>query len=353
MKITLEEKGFAFLQGQSFVKAGAETGSGLEFAGALRNPTGNGEILKISAAGEQGKKEFQVALQVPHIGPSGGPLNVTLKSSEDNLTYSSSFKQQTNSLCVDFVVDPQRKHLLVAEYALRDEIPVLKSDLVTGSDLQSEIKSATSRILSSVGMSSLQRQASDAVLNSAISSVKTSLKYVCTLTDTRNSIGNPTSGEFMQSSVEVALPPGNAQFLKGDFLGQVHRQVGPDYQGQPGFTISFANTLGILYPLSSMFSSMYYNKSSIKSSTSPLTSFLSDRFDIFSVGPFSSNTSLHFVCAQISFRRTDVPSRFRCRGDRSQEPVAGLPEPSRFAWRRYKILILAALLCSCSDRPAR
>lgn len=124
---------------------------------------------------------------------------------------------------------------------------------------------------------SFQRQASAAVLASAMSSIKTSLKYVWNAIDTRNSQANPTTGEYLQTSLELALPPGTAQFVKTDITTQLHRQLGPNYLEQPGLTFSMVGSIGLLYPLSVLFPSFYYNQSSIRASTSPLTSFLSDR----------------------------------------------------------------------------
>ena len=50
--------------------------------------------------------------------------------------------------------------------------------------------------------------ASAVTTNTAVSSVKTSLKYLWTALDSRDSASNPSEGSFLQGSVEVAVPPG-------------------------------------------------------------------------------------------------------------------------------------------------
>ncbi len=265
----MKEKGVPFLRTQTYIKAGKESDSGVELVGALRNPTGNGETIKIGTVGKAaGGQEYLFNLTVPHIGDTSGPFLLTLKSSEENQNYYSSFKQHITSLTAEYTHDVQAKHHFTAEYSIRDEIPMLLTD--------DKVKAGLFETIGATEQS-FQRQASAAVLASAMSSIKTSLKYVWNAIDTRNSQANPTTGEYLQTSLELALPPGTAQFVKTDITTQLHRQLGPNYLEQPGLTFSMVGSIGLLYPLSVLFPSFYYNQSNIRASTSPLTSFLSDR----------------------------------------------------------------------------
>lgn len=98
-----------------------------------------------------------------------------------------------------------KKHQLVGEYALRDEIPLSNS-------LKLQSKEAEKPTWSLFDFKTLS--ASAVTTNTAMASVKTSLKYLCTMLDSRDSASNPSSGSFLQGSVEVAAPPGkNAFFL--------------------------------------------------------------------------------------------------------------------------------------------
>ena len=280
MKITLKEKGIPFLRAQTFIKAGAESDSGVELMGALRNPTGYGETIKVGTVGKPaGGQEYVLNATIPHIADINGPLSLTLKSSEENQSYFSSFKQHMTSLLAEYTHDPLGKHQITAEYSIRDEIPMLKTDPKPHASVFGNVTASDP---------SQQRHASSQILSGALSSVKTSLKYVWNAIDTRDSIGNPTHGEFLQTSLEVALPPGNAQFIKADVSSQFHRQLGPKYLQQPGLTLSLVGSIGMMTPLSFLFPSLYYEKSAFRTSTSPMTSFLSDRYYLLSVlFPFS------------------------------------------------------------------
>jgi outer membrane protein assembly factor BamA len=223
--------------------------------------------------------EFLMNYQLPHIGEYGGPLSVSFSSSEHNQFFQSSFKQQIDSFSVDYFLDNRKKHQITAEYALRDEIPLQKSDFKPIAQRIMDLDLSRGQDTSlAAKMITEQRQASDAILFSAISSVKSSLKYLWTISDTRDSPANPTTGEYLQSSVELALPPGNVQFIKSDISAQFHRQIGPNYLEQPGLTFSLIGNVGLLYPLAVLFPNLhYFNKNRLQASTNPMTSFLSDR----------------------------------------------------------------------------
>ena len=92
--------------------------------------------------------------------------------------------------------------------------------------------------------------ASKATVASASPSTKTSLKYTHT-DDTRDSAVTPTRGSYLNSSVELALPPGTAKFAKFDIQAQTHKLLTPiRLDGQPGLIFSLCYNVGILQPLS-------------------------------------------------------------------------------------------------------
>jgi outer membrane protein assembly factor BamA len=289
----LKEKGIPFLKAEGYMKTGQENDLGVEIVGALRSPTGNGEIIKIGSINKPTGQEYLFNLTIPHLFERNGPFLLTAKSSEENTFFHSSFKQHCTSLTAEYYHDQRRQHQIIGEYSIRDEIPMLSSSLKEKGENEeknvfSSLTRSTERFLHSLGSSSsssssisssseLDRHASEAVLSSATSSVKSSLKYIWTPIDTRDSSGNPTIGEYLQSSFELALPPGDAQFFKTDLTTQFHRRLGPNYQNHPGLTFSLISSLGILYPLAVLFPSFYYTQNTIRNSTNPLTSYLSDR----------------------------------------------------------------------------
>eukprot|EP01036_Dinobryon_divergens_P026227 gene26227-34848_t len=78
---------------------------------------------------------------------------------------------------------------------------------------------------------------------------QSSLKYAFTLVDDRDSATSPTTGRLLQGSIEAAIPPGNAQFLKSEFQSQYHKTIGPSVNGQVGLVASICASAGIIYPL--------------------------------------------------------------------------------------------------------
>lgn len=212
LKVNVKEKGIPFLKVASYLKAGSGSEIGFELQSALRNPTGHGETLKVSAVTTQsGAKEYLSSLYVPNVGPQKFDLNVSAKSSIDNQSYFTAYKQQVDSFSVELATQ-DKKHQLVGEYALRDEIPV--ANVLSG-----EIVEQKSNWLSFAAL-----PASAVTTNTAMSSVKTSLKYLRTFWDSRDSLCNPASGSFMQGSVEIAAPPGknNTMLLELLFRYKFH-----------------------------------------------------------------------------------------------------------------------------------
>merc|ERR1711998_225264 len=92
-------------------------------------------------------------------------------------------------------------------------------------------------------------ESTHAVLASAGPSTKFSTKYTFTA-DTRDSGTMPTSGSYISSTFELAMPPGTAQFAKLDLSAQTHQLLTPiRLDGEPGLVGSLCYNMGILQPL--------------------------------------------------------------------------------------------------------
>jgi outer membrane protein assembly factor BamA len=61
--------------------------------------------------------------------------------------------------------------------------------------------------------------------------LQTSLKYVWTAIDDRDSTANPSKGSLLETAIEVATRPGTAEFLKSDLTAQFHRPLSVPYKG--------------------------------------------------------------------------------------------------------------------------
>jgi len=269
--VNVKEKGIPFLTASSFVKTGSSSSdAGFELEAALRNVTGHGEIFKaVTNKTQTGSREFNSTLFVPHVTPWNGNLQVTAKSGEDNQAIFTSFRQQINSLVCDYTSRDNR-HKLTAEYSLRDEIPVMAS----------EFSDHAVNMPAMIRAMSPSRTASIPTILSAAASVKTSLKYAWTVIDDRDSASSPSQGSLLQTSLEVAAKPGNAQFVRSEVTSQFHRTWGPSLDGQPGLVSSFCGSLGLVYPLQRLLSA----SQGANASTSYRT-YLSDKYQLG--GPLS------------------------------------------------------------------
>lgn len=301
MKITVKEKQILHLGVQTFAETNSNTG--IQFFGGLRNPLGYGETLVASAATNQSienRQDFTLQAQFPFVGRKGGALSLSARKSHDRQgTYFSSFGQEFSTLLVEYT-SPRRNYRFTGEISQRDEVPfsVLPpsaddsttssedaAPLITG---RSVLKSVQKVIGSSVDD---HRVPSALVLHSVSSSLKTSLKYWQSIVDSRNSTANPTIGQLLETSVEVALPPGEAQFVKGEVQAQIHvpltvqlwrqmlagdwrgllghpahhtlleqyrnakhpaSQEKNDFHPEEGPVLSLASSIGLMYPLASL-----------------------------------------------------------------------------------------------------
>lgn len=58
-------------------------------------------------------------------------------------------------------------------------------------------------------------------------STKFSLRAIRSIVDTRDKRNDPSSGHFLQTSLELAGPPGSAQFFRAEGEAQAHWTIGP------------------------------------------------------------------------------------------------------------------------------
>lgn len=210
---------------ESFVRQQSGSNNiGCEIQGALRNPLGYGESLRLTfGQSSTGSKDTLIVANIPNVTDYRLNTQLTVQSKEENNSYFLSFKQKLQSIMADFETK-DKAHKFVCELAIRDEIPLSKSKVAHAKDI-------------SVGL-----------MRSLISSTKISTKYIYTYDD-RDNAASPSTGKYLQSSTELALPSGSAQFIKSELFTQLHRTLGPRIYGQPGLTSSICCNMGILIPL--------------------------------------------------------------------------------------------------------
>ena len=231
MEVMVKEKGIPFLKIESNVKAnsGLSNDVGFEVQGALRSPLGLGEFVRLTVgSGSSGSQNNSLVATAPlYINDKPYRGHISLRSSSENNSYYLSYKQKiSNILAMIETVGGRSNHSFSCEIAHRDEIPINYTNIP-------------------------HQQAynvSSAVLYNLASSSKVLAKYSWFF-DTRDSAANPSNGKFINSSVEVALPPGSAQFLRSEITLQNHQTLGPSVFDQPGLVGSVCGHLGVIYPL--------------------------------------------------------------------------------------------------------
>ena len=319
ININLKEKSVPYLKFETYVKAKSSSGVsnevGCEIVGALRNPLGTGDMHKVSYSTNSsgGSREYQISSHFPHAlaltsdnSYYSKNLDITLKSSEDDNSYFLKYKQKLSSLIIDvtpglsftkthqrgrgrglFSAHPSSQHNYQVELTSRDEIPAYGQTLSnlsnpTSSSLMNESNNTQAEginiddaILPNSVNNNVNRTRitypNATVLSQLLPSTKLSLKHIYTVIDTRDCVNTPTTGTFLQSSVEFATPVGTAQFLKTDLQTQHHRSFGPSLFGQRP-VLSLSGSLGIILPwrwmqykISSASSSIYQGSQSTES----------------------------------------------------------------------------------------
>jgi outer membrane protein insertion porin family len=248
--LKIKELGITTLKLNSYVKTGLHAIGmvGVEASGALRNPYGFGEVSRLSATtSHSGSKEYLASLTVPFPAPLFQSVSINAKESHDNQTRFAGFSQTETSVSIDGNInpldlkqllglkkEPRSKHHLNYTFSVRDEIPLPHA--------------TQSRASAS----------SDMILLHARASSKSALKYSYTV-DTRPNGVNSSRGHLLDVSVEVALPPGTAQFIKSEAKGEFHSEIGPKLFGQNGLALSLGGSFGIMQAKGvSQFSDRFY-----------------------------------------------------------------------------------------------
>lgn len=319
----------------------AETNNnvGAQVYGGLRNPLGRGETLVFSAKTNQQletHRDFMVTAAFPFVGHRLGAMTVSARSHRDRqASYFSSYDQAFFTVFAEYL-PPGKHQRLTAEVSHRQEIPFELRPDEEGENSSSNGATATTGATTSatgtqmmhrtlqtvqrtIGVGDERRQPSSLILNSATSSWKTAVKLHQTWQDTRDSIVNPTAGQSLETSVEFALPPGQAQFVKTEVTSQYHlaitrnlwRQFAQGHyaalwqpetthpaaattttvtgaaQPQPAhhLVLSLAASVGIMYPLTSFFQSLMTGPGAgtgtgagTGAGSAPRRSYLSDRY---------------------------------------------------------------------------
>ena len=254
ININIKEKSIPFLKLETYIKSHLSSTSssevGMEVQGAIRNILGLGDIYKFTIGTNPygNNKDYLLSMSIPHIfnhillSPINRyqyrtQLETSLKSSMHDMTYFLGYKSHINSFNIDYTLYHDNillnkyhpKHHITFELASRDEIPVTYQ-----------------------GRSSLYFTNAH-ILSTCTPSTKVATKYTYTITDTRDSIYNPTSGSYLQSSIEVASTLGTTQYIKPEIITQTHIPIGHNtytsYEGQSA-VLSLVGSLGVILPLS-------------------------------------------------------------------------------------------------------
>jgi outer membrane protein assembly factor BamA len=198
-----------------------------------------------------GSRDIQVNVHAPSVSPNKLNVDINARLYEDNSSmHFSSFSKNVGSLALH-VSSIDSRHKLSMACAVRDEIPSSapridvqkkqwahdreeKSKMFTN-DLLSSFpanvrpsfgKTAAQDVPMSVGPLEFpihsSRHASPGMLHSLAPSTKTNVEYTYTACDSRDHPANPSRGQLLRGTVEVALPPGTARFAKVEVTAEKH-----------------------------------------------------------------------------------------------------------------------------------
>jgi outer membrane protein assembly factor BamA len=196
--IDLKEKKVPMLKLETYVK-NSSSGSdvGCEAQGIFRNSLGLGDIFRLSAGKNSfGANEIEANFTLPSVNFNRASLNTKLRVSEDDFSSIGSFYKKNRQVVAE-LTSFDKSHRLSLDASWRDEYP----------------KSSTTN--------QFAKDASDYILDALAPSTKTSLKYINTR-DSRGMEPHPSSGGLLESTLEVALPPGTTEFLRAELKGEHH-----------------------------------------------------------------------------------------------------------------------------------
>lgn len=125
LAVKVHEKSVPFLKMESYVRTGKSSSEiGAEIQGALRNPFGHGEVIKISAGkSSNGARDFLLSANIPNISRDRGDLIASVKVSEEDNSSFVSFQQKIESIGVEYI--SRNGHHRVMFFFLQDVSPLL------------------------------------------------------------------------------------------------------------------------------------------------------------------------------------------------------------------------------------
>lgn len=273
VRLEVEEKNVTHLIVNTSTEGGSGgTGVTGKIEAGFRSPLGHGEFVRVGAestlhGSKAGRTSYSVNVDIPHVGGRLDNVHVVLARVLEDNRYYQSLQYVADTLSARWA-SRDGKTTFSAEYALRDEVPV-------------------SHHLASTGGASTARDASAAIMSCAASSSCLNLKANNKWLDTRDIPSMPSIGSAIESTVEMALPPGSAQFLKGTVNAQHSLTLGPRILDQPGLTCTISGTAGLLVPFAAFFTPNSSNRGSTRvagdytsAETRNIRTYISDRFHV-------------------------------------------------------------------------
>lgn len=230
VRFEVKEKQVPHIIANTYIQPGTSNGVCAKVEAGFRSPWGFGEKLSIGAERSQaGTTMYNAQFEAPHIGSKLDNLSIVAMRSEDDCSFYQSFRNISDSLTASLGSRDGARQI-VGTWASRDERPTLHHSEHHAYD------------------------ATGGLLAVASSSTKLSLKYSGAVFDTREAGSNacPEQGSLLQGSAEIALPPGTAQFVKGEATWQHTWQLGPRVLGQAGLLCTLTGTAGLLIPFSAL-----------------------------------------------------------------------------------------------------
>ena len=195
----------------------------------MRNLTGYGDISKVSyGTNSAGSKDSQISLSLPSVTSHLHSVDLTARIFEDSsqALYSSFSKNAASIALTASSLD--KRHKFVLQSAIRDEVPVgaMTPSINTNgnSSEPSNVYGNSSYFGLLQGVLTPSKQSSPSTLCLLSPSSKTSLSYVHTQ-DSRDCSSHPTVGSLFSSLIEMAVPPGTAQYLRTELMAEKHETL--------------------------------------------------------------------------------------------------------------------------------
>lgn len=243
--LKVKEKGVPFISAGTYTEPGKNSNTvgvipGVPahamFEGGLRSPFGIGEQFKFKlSTSKWGSGVFNFSAIFPYFTKQNHTLNIRADVTQDDNTFHQSISNNLTSISADLSSE-DGKHTWSTGIAIRDDIP-------RSSQSQPLPNKQTPRPAWS------QKDTSGGIMSVLGSSSKCHVKYTGRLHDTRDNMASPSTGQYVQTEIELAMSPGTAQFIKAQVSTQSHHCIGPPLFGQTGAVASFMGDFGFIMPL--------------------------------------------------------------------------------------------------------